>query len=188
MNPNTALVTAVLMAALTSSNANAQAVIDQLQPIIDGSVGGLGIGGASQQKLGQTLVAKNRGELRAVYLPVACTSGELVLEIRNVETTGKPGSIVLAYRTYPAASLPSVGALFRRLEISGAFLNAGDRYSIVVSNSTGSCGMFRASVGDGYYVGEGFFDSRPNPPGWVPFSQFPHARRDLPFLVEVTPM
>ena len=66
--------------------------IDQMQPLIDTTVGGLAIGGASHEKLAQTVTVAHDGRLRGVFLPIGCDSGRLVVEIRNVESSGTPGT------------------------------------------------------------------------------------------------
>jgi hypothetical protein len=168
-----------------SQSAVAQTIIDTSQPVIDGTVGGLVIGGSSQQKLGQTVTAERVGELRAVYLPIACSSGLLTIEIRDVDSTGKPGTTVLAWRIFTRASAPSIGPVFKRFKIGGLNFNPGDRFAIVIANASGSCGIFNGPLGDTYVMGDAYFDARPNAPGWIPFSQFANSRRDLPFLAEV---
>jgi hypothetical protein len=172
--------------------ADASPQIDQQQPVIVTSVGGLAIGGGSQQKLAQVVTAGVVGSLMEVRLPVACDPGSnLVVEIQGV-TGNKPNGDVLTSQVIPGSSLPFFfpsPPSFRSLPFSTPVdFSAGSQFAIVLS-STGSCGMFRGPVGDSYIGGNGFFDSRPNPPGWVCFCDFPGDRFDLPFqtLVE-TPL
>jgi len=178
-------VMAAVIAWSVCQSALAQTIIDTSQPVIDGTVGGLVIGGSSQQKLGQTVTVERQGELRAVYLPIACSSGLLTIDIRDVDSTGKPGSTILARRLFLRSSAPSIGPVFTRFKIGGLNFNPGDRFAIVIANTSGACGMFNGPLGDTYIAGDAYFDARPNAPGWIPFSQFANSRRDLPFLSEV---
>ena len=142
-----------------------------MQPLTT-TTGALAIGGGSgsEQMLAQTVTAALDGEMNALFLPVACASGRLVIEIRDV-VGGLPGSTVLLRRRVPAASLPAVGLRFRRIALGHRLpVAAGDRFAVVLSNPTGSCGIAQGPVGDSYAGGGGFFDARPNPPGWIPLS------------------
>ena len=47
--------------------------------------------------------------------------------------------------------------------------------------------MFQGPVGDPYTGGNAFFDSRPNPPGWVCICDFAGSALDLPFQTLVAP-
>jgi hypothetical protein len=154
-------------------------VIDQMQPLVDGTVGGLAIGGTSHQKLSQVVTARLAGDISAFFLPVACTSGKLTVEIRDV-AGDEPGSVVLLRRRIPAAELANVGLAFRRIALGAVIhLSAGDRFALVLSNSLGECGIFQGPSGDSYAGGALFFDALPNAPGWIPVFA---PTRDLPFL------
>ena len=168
-------------------------LIDQQQPVIDTSVWGSAIGGVSQQKLAQVVTAGISGVLTEVRFPVACASGNLVIEVQGVRG-GIPNGVVLTSQTIPGSSLPSFfpdpGVVsFRSLVFSTpVYFSAGSQFAIVLS-SPGSCGVFRGPIGDSYPGGNAFFDSRPNPVGiWVCICDFLGARFDLPFqtLVETT--
>jgi hypothetical protein len=172
---------------LIAASAHAQSpsvFIDQMQPLIDTAVGGLAIGGASQEKLAQTVTVGRDGRLRGVFLPIGCDSGRLVVEIRNVESSGAPGSVLLARRAFPAEQVTGFGPVFRYFRLGDdhdLLFVAGSRFAIVLRNPTGTCGILRGPVGDTYTGGSGFFGALPNPPGWVPF--FPtETRLDLPFM------
>jgi SAM-dependent methyltransferase len=118
-------------------------------------------------------------------LPIGCSSGRLVLEIRDV-VGGEPGPNVLARGRIRAERVPDLGATFQFFRIGGGglFLMAGDQIALVLDNPTGLCAIFRGPEGDSYSAGEGFFEALPNPPGWVPFSET-ETRLDLPFMTVV---
>jgi hypothetical protein len=155
-----------------------------MQPDFDAEVGPLAVGGPSEQMLAQTLTATIGGRIIGVFLPIACSSGKLEVELRDVENGG-PGSTILTTGSTGAAHLPPLGPYFRLLAVSGGPVVApGDMYTLVLRNTEGSCGILRGPEGDSYPGGEGFFDARPNPPGWIPFSAT-ETRLDLPFLMVV---
>src|SRR5687767_1753294 len=108
------LALSVFFAAGAAGTARADQVIDQLQPLTDPAAGTLAIGGGSgsEQTLAQTLTAALDGELAALFLPVACASGRLVVEVRDVAGDGRPGATVLLRRRVPAGTLPPVGLRF----------------------------------------------------------------------------
>jgi len=160
--------------------ARATPIVDQQQPIIDSRVGGMFIGGASEQKLAQVVTAGVTGTLTEVRLPVSCSSGDLRVEIQGV-TGGEPNGTILAVEIVPRASLAGAPPNFRSLPFSDPVsLAAGSLFAIVLS-STGTCGVFQGPDGDPYSGGNGFYDSRPNPPGWVLLTE----RFDLPFQTVV---
>lgn len=183
---------AALIAVLgTMSQAQATPVIDQQQPIIDTSVGGLAIGGSSAQKLAQIVTAGASGFLTEVRFPVACDPGSnLVVEIQGV-AGGAPNGVVLTSQTIPGAGLPPFfpsPPSFRGLVFSAPVsVSAGDRFAIVLK-SGGSCGVFQGPLGDSYPGGNLYFDALPNPPGWVCVCSFPGDRFDLPFQTLVEPL
>ena len=155
-------------------------VTDQQQPVIDITVGGLTIGGGSEQKLAQVVTPRISGVLREVKFPVACSSGDLIVEIQGVaEST--PNGVVLTSETSPGSSLISPDPSFRSLSFSKPISFAAGSSFAIVLRSTGSCSVFQGPLGDPYSGGAGFFDARPNPPGWL----FLTDRRDLPFQTGV---
>ena len=171
---------------ISASQAHASGIyIDQMQPVVDDTVGGLAIGGASQQKLAQTVTVGLDGRLVGVFLPIGCDSGRLVIEIRELDAEGKPSDVVLRRREFNAANISPIGPVFRFFPLRVPLLSAGDRFAVVLQNPTGSCAIFSSPVGDSYAGGEGFFEALPNPPGWVPFSDT-ETRLDLPFITEVS--
>ena len=169
----------------TVSGVNANSVVDQQQPTIDTTVGGLAIGGNSTQKLAQVVTAGMSGFLTEVRFPVACDSGSnLVVEIQGV-TAGTPSGAVLTSQTIPGSSLPHWvfpdPPTFRGLVLSTpVFFSAGSQFAIVLK-SAGSCGVFQGPVGDSYAGGDLYFDALPNAPGWVCVCIFAGDRFDLPF-------
>jgi hypothetical protein len=182
----------LLLIAVSTQAQSPGVFVDQMQPLVDTSVGGMAIGGPSQEKLSQTVTVGHSGHLRGVFLPIGCDSGRLIVEIRSVEPSGAPGIVLIARRAFPAEQVTVIGPLFRYFKFEDdddrdrdhdrdlTFL-AGSRFAIVLRNPTGTCGIFRGPVGDTYTGGSGFFDALPNPPGWVPFSPT-ETRLDLPFM------
>jgi hypothetical protein len=162
-------------------------LIDQQQPIIDTSVGGLAIGGTSAQKLAQVVTTGASGFLTAVRLPVVCDAGSnLVVEIQRV-TGGVPNGIVLTSQTHPEATLPP-GPIFKDLIFSTpVFFSVGEQFAIVLKSAE-SCAVFQGPVGDSYPGGNLYFDALPNPPGWVCVCSFSGDRFDLPFQTLVDPL
>jgi hypothetical protein len=163
----------------------AGAVLDQQQSTIDVSVGGLAIGGQSNQKLAQVVTAGISGKLAEVRFPVACDNGALIVEIQGV-SSGQPNGIVLASETIATATLPHFPPnppSFRALAFSTpASVTAGSPFAIVLKNPTGGCGVFQGPIGDPYGGGEAYYDAGPNTPGvWLLLGD----RHDLPFQTVV---
>jgi K319-like protein len=156
----------------------------QAQLIIDSSVGGLAIGGGSQQKLAQVVTPSVSGLLTAVKLPVACEpTSVLILEIQGVSGS-VPNGVVLASQTIAGGTLPAFNfptpPTFRSLVFSAPPpVTAGNRFAIVI-RSNESCGIFQGPEGNPYPGGDSYFDARPNPAGWAPTGP---PRFDLPFQV-----
>ncbi len=186
------LVVTVAFLCLTATPALATPVVDQQQPVIDDSVGGLAIGGLSDELLAQTFTVGLAGDLVEVDLPIACSTGDpLILEIQGVAATGEPDGTLLRSQTYSGAGLSSFfpDPPFLRPFILSVPLpvTVGDRLAIVL-NSPGECAIFQGPLGDPYAGGDGWFDARPNPPGWLPLTTglLPADQRfDLPFATIV---
>ncbi len=169
--------------------------VDQQQPVIEITAGGLAIGGGSQQKLAQVVTVGVSGFLTEVRFPIACHSADLIIDIEGV-TDGRPNGIVLNSETFAGVELPAFGpdpVSFRAFSFARPTLfSAGDRFAIVLK-STGTtafegCGLFQGPLGDSYAGGDGFFDARPNPEGrWVCLCDFAGGRFDLPFQTVVAP-
>lgn len=115
---------------------------------------------------------------------MACNSGALVVEIRDV-VAGLPGPTVLASQRIRAATLPlrTPSALVEIALHGGPEVFAGQSLAIVLDNPTGACGLFQGSPGDPDPAGRAFFEALPNPPGWLPLAT--SGRDDLAFLVEL---
>jgi hypothetical protein len=78
------------------------------------------VGGPREQVISQTVTAGVAGRLRAIEVPIACGSGELVLEIRDVDGLGQPGPTVFFSDTYDIEDFPGpVDGTFRRLRLQG---------------------------------------------------------------------
>jgi hypothetical protein len=169
-------------------------VADQQQITIDQTQGALAIGGASQQKLAQTVTAGVAKTLSEIHLPVACTANaNFILSIQGVTATGEPNGVSLTTQTFAGSTLPAfwpAPATFRRFVLTTPVpLAAGQQYAIVL-DSTGltasaNCAAFQGPIGDPYASGKGYFDARPNQPGWVCLCAFAGSRFDLPFRAMV---
>lgn len=166
----------------SAARSKSASVIDQQQPLLDQSVGGLAIGGASSQKLAQTITAGVTGDLIEVGFPVACPIGDLTVQVQRVANS-KPNGEVLATQLIPGSSLPSPASTFKKLSFtSPPHFAKGDVFAVVLT-SEGQCAIVQSPVGDLYPSGNAFFDARPNPPGWLPLPEgrLSDLRYDLPF-------
>lgn len=160
--------------------------IDQEQPAVDAAASTLAVGGPSEQKLAQTVTVGRAGRLAEVRFAIGCADGVLEIEIQGVDGAGVPDGVPLLRRRVRADRLPAVvPATFEALPLPRRLRIApGDRLAVVLSNPTGSCGVARSPAGDLYAGGQAFFDARPNPPGWVPFTPS-EPSDDLPFQTVV---
>jgi hypothetical protein len=171
--------------------------VDQEQPVIDTRVGGLAIGGSSEQILAQVVTPGTSGMLTEVRLPIGCDSlATLRVEIRGL-IEGKPDGSLLAAETFAGNSppfFPRSGVVTLRSFIfsAPAAVEAGTPIAIVLS-ATGvapliGCGVFQGPIGDSYPGGNLYYDARPNPAMvWVCVCEFSGARFDLPFQIVVAP-
>jgi uncharacterized protein YjbI with pentapeptide repeats len=170
-------------------------LVDQQQPVIDQTAGGLGLfsepstGGAGQT-LVQTVTTGITGSLDAIRLPVQCSSGDLVVQIQGLDPLGLPNGAVLATQItngmlFPQFA-PNPGSLRQISFSSPAEFNAGDTFAIVIDAPGGNCDIFEGPIGNPYGAGQGFFDSRPNVTGLQPLVTS-GGRDDLPFQTLVTP-
>jgi hypothetical protein len=163
-------------------------IVDQVSEFESPAPFTWGIGGSSNQILGQVVTPVHNGRLIGLDLAAACTEGaanELDVEIRDVDA-GQPGSSVLLRVTVPNDEIGGVVSEFVRIDLlPGVFVSAGTQFAIVLS-SPGECGTQVGLLGDPYDGGDGWFIADPNPPDvWVPLT----PRRDLPFrtVVRVLP-
>ncbi|WDI30728.1 hypothetical protein PUV54_12270 [Hyphococcus flavus] len=141
-------------------------VVDQEQLITEDSP--TAIGGASEQELAQSFTVGVTGYLTQIRIPVACSTGELIVEIQRLNADGEPSGAVVTGARVAAGDLPAPPGTFRTIRLSPPLLvEAGDRYAIVLKNETGVCSILSGPEGDSYPGGQYFYDSRPNPPGWV---------------------
>jgi hypothetical protein len=160
--------------------------VDTANFSMDFAAGTEAIGGASNQRLAQTLTVEIGGTLEGVFVPVSCSSGHLVVEIHDV-VSGQPGPTVLAHRSVAAAQLMSNALHFTFVPIPGALpLAPGQNIAIVLDSPHGTCGCLQSQATSDYPAGHGFFEALPNPPGWIPFSTFPGTPDDIPFQLVVS--
>ncbi len=134
---------------------------------MDQTVGGLAVGGASEQKIAQVVTAADAGDLVAVRVAVQCTQGTLSVAIQGV-TGAEPDATVLASQSFYAAdvrtSYPTLEQ-YRMLRFeSPATIAAGQRFAIVLGAS-GDCGVWPGPAGDSYTGGDAYYDARPSTPG-----------------------
>ena len=157
-------------------------VVDQSAPTDPGPIPFThAVGGPSEQVLSQTVTAGVDGRLREVRVPMGCGSGEVVLEIRDVNAEGQPGPTLYRSLSFDAGDFPvPVTDEFRSMRITGRPVRfaPGDMFAISLSNPTGSCGVWPGPVGDPYTGGTGWAD--PNDGPMVPLS-LGTGRDDLPF-------
>lgn len=140
----------------------------------------LAVGGTSQQRLAQTLTVEVGGRLAGVFLPISCANGKVQVEIRDVKGD-LPGTRILAKVDVRASELDAPFR-FTFVEFRGKHIfAAGEQVAIVVGNDSGSCGFAPAPASVAYAGGRGSFEALPNPPGFIPFSDFAGTADDLPF-------
>ncbi len=180
-----AYVVASAGALLFSFSANAAVVVDQEQPLIDEGAGFLGVGGDSEQKLAQSFTVGVDGDLAGLRLPIAgCGRGDLLIEIRRM-SSGQPTGALLRSVTISGSDIPfaydGFTDLFFRVPLA---VNAGDvlAFTIQTVGEGSYCSYATAPNGELYPRGQGFFDARPNPPGWISFKGFPSGPQDLAFF------
>ena len=162
-------------------------LLDQEQPLFDfTTVGAVGIGGNSEQKLAQVITAGISGPLAEVRMPIVLSAGNLRISVNNT-IADSPGNTILASVVVAAGDLPGsfpTGVVFSSIVFDApVFFSSGDQFSIVLEceGSPGSCqgAYVQGPVGNPYPGGNGWFDSRPNQPDvWVPIGG---NRFDFPF-------
>ena len=161
--------------------AQASLVLDQSSPTQTPPASfSIAVGGPVSQVVSQTVTAGVSGRLRAVEVPLGCISGALVLEIRDVDGSGQPGPTLFFSDTYDITDFPPPSTdTFRRIRVRGMPVTfaAGDRFTISLSNPTGSCGLWPGPAGDPYSGGMGWADSTDGP--IVPLSS--GGTDDMPF-------
>ena len=161
--------------------AQASLVLDQSSPAQSPPAAfTIAVGGPVSQVVSQTVTAGVSGRLRAVEVPIGCDSGELILEIRDVDGAGQPGPTLYFNDSYDIAAFPVVVTdEFRRIRLRGMPVTfaAGERFAISLSNPTGSCGLWPGPAGDPYAGGTGWADASDGP--IVPLSL--SGTDDIPF-------
>jgi len=176
--------------AMPLSFAQAQALgnfVDAANFTVSGMAWTLG-GAVVEQKLAQTVTVELGGTLEGVFLPLLCGNGpdvgtgKIHVEIHDV-VAGMPGPNVLAQRAVAPTEVELGVLRFVYIRIPGALpLLAGEQVAIVVTRPKGEdCMLAESTPAANYPHGQGFFDARPNPPGWVPFANVQGAPDDLPF-------
>jgi hypothetical protein len=163
-------------ALLPAAGQSAANFVDAANFIVDTTANNLVIGG---QKLAQTLTVEMAGDLAGAFLPVACGTGRLIVEVRDV-VSDQPGPTVLAQRTVDSTAFDT-GGRFTFVRLGPLALVAGQRIAITLANNKGICVSRQSTAASNYPGGQAFFvDADPNFPRWVPFSEFV-GPDDLPF-------
>ena len=162
--------------------ASGAVIVDQQQPLITGERPSA-VGGPAEQKLAQTFKVGIDGSLIGLRLPIGCSGsdGELVLRIRRLDA-GQPTGHVLSFTRFRGASYPTGASGFKDFFLGAPLaVRAGDllAYTVRETGTDSSCSYARSPEGDSYADGTGFFDARPNPPGWI---RFFGPARDLAFF------
>lgn len=174
------LIAAIASLFLLAGPAFATRVVDQEQTRIDASAGFLGVGGDSEQKLAQTFTVGMTGDLVALNLPIAgCGRGELVIEIRSGGVNGP----VLATIRRAAADVPPAYSGFVTFDLDTPLRVRRSQllaFTVRTEGPDSYCSYATSEPGDTYPGGEYYFDSRPNPPGWLSSKDFP-GPHDLAF-------
>lgn len=171
----------LLTMGLLTNTATAAHIINQMQPILS-TGSSLAIGSGSNQKLAQTINVSELGVLKGVFLPIACDSGKLKITVADV-VANLPGSFILTSKKIAAKQITNDITTFRYFALPGSVpLLPGDQIALILENPKGSCGLSRSPAGNSYLAGEGFFDARPNLPGWMPLSET-ESDWDLPFML-----
>ncbi|MBL8960042.1 MAG: hypothetical protein JNJ98_09330 [Gemmatimonadetes bacterium] len=156
--------------AVPEPSADAARISDQVNPADPSPAFNYAIGGNSNQQLAQTVTPSVSGFLTAILVPVSCAPGaSLTLEIRNVDPTGAPGTRLRATSVFPDREFPpftTPAALVALRVFPHVELAMGRPFAFVL-RAQGSCGMVPALRGDTYAAGAGWYDARPNLPGWV---------------------
>lgn len=175
---------ALFMLCLISPAALAGVVLDQYEAAWS-AVPTLAVGGSSEQKLAQTFEAGISGQLDHVDLVFTCaaeSTGLFTAEIQKVGADDLPDGSVLGSTSLDSSALTLEPVTLRSVVIPGVNLEAGTRYAIVMrADAKASCLASYGPIEGGmfhYPRGSGYFDARPNPPGW---SLLTPQSRDLPF-------
>ncbi len=177
------LIITIVISLFIYSSGTARDVVDQEQLMTTNTP--LAIGGGSQQKIAQSFTVGTDGTLTQIRVPVSCSSGELIVEIQRLNADGEPNGVVVASARISAEDLPAPSSEFKTIVLSPPLVvDRGDKFAIVLRNPTGTCVILNGPSGDSYRGGRYFYDSRPNPPGWVGGKDRPAPRGtpgDIPF-------
>lgn len=167
---------------LTEDPRPPQTLVVVEQPQIGDTSLVLAIGGSWDPKLAQVVTSPVTGELVDVWLRPA-GGGSVQLDIEDVTGLGAPGGVSLLSQTLDF-EMPPPTALVRFALETPVALEAGARFAIVLHGGLGA--IYRGPEGDPYPGGSAWFEALPNPPGWVPQSEF--EGDDLPFRARFAPV
>ncbi len=157
-------------------------IIDQMQPNIIITSPTTAVGGGSEQKIAQTITIGKNGVLKGVYLPIGCSTGKLRITVTDL-VGNEPGNFVYTSKQVRASRITNPVSTFRYFGLPGNLdFIVGDQITLILENETGSCGIASGPTGNIYPDGVGFFDARPNQPGWIPIFG-PGYSLDIPFML-----
>lgn len=166
------------------SSAHAGLVLDQEQGAFDAALSPLAIGGDVQQELAQTFKVGTGGPLAAIGVPVGCSSGDLIVEIREL-SAGAPTGALLQQTVKAGSEFPVTPSDFVTINLDAAVAVAtGQELALVLRNETGECAILRAPSGDAYADGQGWFEAGPEFGGWTTLDlkgALPDEANDLAF-------
>lgn len=180
----------------TIENCSLESRLDQQQDRYETGTGtgNIAIGSATDFTLAQVVTSGLGGRLVQIDMPIACYSGDLAVEIRNVTVNDDgdyiPGEVVKTSRTFPAEELPIPPITepwdFVPLQLTQpAPIAVGQKFAIVLRNPSGACGINPSEPGDLYPGGHVFARD-----GNSPFDSWQRATEvegydDLPFRTHV---
>jgi hypothetical protein len=132
------------------------------------------VGGMPNRVIAQTVTAGLTGELMRVEVGVGCESGELIVEIVNLDALGRIGMAVRSRTVIDAATIPMPPEPRTFDTERPLSMTTGHRFAIILRNETGTCHALKSNAFDAYVPGHGFFRRDPAsiPYGWLQFLDF----------------
>lgn len=146
----------------------AQFTLDQRQEARAPDAPPLTIGGPSGRRLAQVFQPGANGLMTAIALPIACSSGELIIEFREPESGFPTGGLRQQMRV-SADDLPDTAGDFVFIELDSPLPvgNFDDALAMVLINFTGSCELAAPVNGNSYRDGEATIGTAVSGPPFV---------------------